>query len=399
MYRLKHDFYKLKEMGIEIQNFDVIYCSEIKKKWLTNFVKIQNNKKTKFKNKNTIGMMCNKYIVLDIDLTDTAPYPDIILDMIPKDTACEKTPNGYHYYFENDTIETIKTKVKLDINNISYSVDLLGSDAVVYMSPSCIGGKEYYWINSIFTHKPAKLSENMWICDLIKDKKPFYRNIDSVDIKINITNALIIVDNIFIHSQVHFIFGNLKQYSKKFKYFDGYVYVYDDNYYFLTHSSFKKNKNKTYLLNEMRKLVAKIKPSCIIDLSFITSKYYTQDSIFQLSSAVIDNNYKNYKNISPIYNYIELDKSLIHKTKYFIEDTTMVINPNTKEITKSIITEEGNKSIKLFGSESIYISLLLSSEFNIPNLTLGIIKEKSNDIKELHIKTSKKIFNSFINLF
>jgi hypothetical protein len=398
MYRLKHDFYKLKDMGVEIQNFNLFYCNESKRKWPTNLVKIRNKKKTEFKNKNAIGMITDKYVVLDFDTKDHLPQADFILDMIPKDTACEKTPNGYHYYFENDTGKIVKTRIQVTIENVKYALDVLGNDSLVFMSPTCINGKDYYWINSIFTHKPAKLSENMWIFDLLKDTKPFYRMFDGVDVKLNITNALIIADNVYIESQIRFVMGNKKQHSKKIKYLNGYIYVFDDNYYFLTNSSFKKIKNKTYLLNKMRELVVTINPSCIIDLSVMDSNYYKPNSILQISSAVIDNSYKNYKNISRIDNYIEIDKILTHKTKYLIQDTITITN----SVIKPEISEETNKNKHkiLIGNESIYISLLLSAEFNIPNTTLGIIEEKeTHDIRSTSIATSDKIFHSFIASF
>jgi len=396
MYRLKHDFYKLKDMGVEIQNFNILYVEEVKRKWPSNPVKVRNKKNTEFKNKNAIGMISDKYIVLDFDTKDHLPQADFVLDMIPKDTACEKTPNGYHYYFENDTGKVINTRVQVTIDDIKYALDVLGNDSLVFMSPTRIGGKEYYWINSIFTHKPAKLSENMWILDLLKGTAPFYRKFENMDIKININNALIIVDNIFIESQIRFIYGIIKQHSKKMKYLNGYVYTYDNNYYFLTKSSFNKIKNKTYLLNKMRELVVKINPTCIVDLSVMGSNYYKPNSLLQISSAVVDNSYKNYKNISRIDNYVEIDKSLTHKTKYLVQDTITIINP----FTKSTIPDENSKYRILTGNESIYISLLLSAEFNIPNTTLGIIEEKdTNDIRSTSITTSDKIFHSFVTLF
>lgn len=407
MYRLKRDFYKLRDMGIEIQNFNLFYCSESKRKWPANPVKIRNKKKIEFKNKNSIGMISDKYVVLDFDTKDHLPQADFILDMIPKDTVCEKTPNGYHYYFENDTGKIVKTRIQVTINEVKYALDVLGNDSLVFMSPTCINGKDYYWINSIFTHKPAKLSENMWIFDIIKDTKPFYRKFDSLDIKLNITNGLIIVDNIYIESQIRFVFGNKKQHSKKIKYLNGYIYVFDDNYYFLTNSSFKKIKNKTYLLNKMRELVKLINPYCIIDLSIMNSNYYKPNSVLQVSSAVVDNSYKNYKNINRIDNYVEIDKTLTHKTKFLIQDTititNLVITANTYTSISSQMVSISNESSNfrvLTGNESIYISLFLSSEFNIPNVTLGIIEEKdTDDPRSTLIATSDKIFNSFITSF
>lgn len=408
MQRLKHDFYELQAMGVEIQNFNLFYCSESKRKWPANPIKIRNKKKIEFKNKNAIGMISDKYVVLDFDTKDHLPQADFILDMIPKDTACEKTPNGYHYYFENDTGKILKTRIQVTINEVKYALDVLGNDSLVFMSPTCINGKNYYWINSIFTHKPAKLSENMWIFDIIKDTKPFYRMFDSVDVKLNITNALIIADNVYIESQIRFILGNKKQYSKKMKYMNGYIYVFDGNYFFLTNSSFKKTKNKTYLLNKMRELVVKINPSCIVDLSVMNSNYYKPNSVFQISSVMIENgykNYKNYKNITThIDNYIKVDKSLTHKTKYLIQDTITIVNPyaNANANANTIISAESISPTSriLSGSESIYISLLLSEEFNIPNVTLGIIEEKdTNDSRSTSIETSDKIFHSFMALF
>ena len=226
------------------------------------------------------------------------------------------------------------------------------------------------------------------------------------DIKLNITNALIIADNIYIESQIRFILGNKKQHSKKMKYLNGYIYGFDDNYYFLTNSSFKKVKNKTYLLNKMRELVKQINPSCIIDLSIMNGSYYNSDSVFQISSAVIDNGYKNYKNYKNIArhidDYIEIDKNLTHRTKYLIQDTIRIKNPYTNTTTSTIISAESISPTSkiLYGNESIYISLLLSTEFNIPNVTLGIIENKdSNDIRSTLIATSGKIFNSFVSLF
>jgi len=405
MYRLKHDFYKLKDIGVEIQNFNIVYCEELKRKWTKNPIKVKNKKKTEFKNKNSIGMISDKYVVLDFDTKDHLPQANFILDMIPKDTAYEKTPNGYHYYFENDTGKIVKTRIQVTINGIKYALDVLGNDSLVYMSPTCINGKDYYWINSIFTHKPAKLSENMWIFDIIKDTKPFYRMFDSIDVKLNITNALIIVNSIYIESQVRFVLGNNKQHSKKIKYLNGYIYVYDDNYYFLTNSSFNKIKNKTYLLNKMRELVVQINPSCIIDLSIINSNYYKPNSVLQISSAVVDNSYKNYKNITRINNYVEINKTLTNKTKYLIQDTITITNlvittnPSISNQQLSISNKHSNPRV-LIGNESIYISLLLSSEFNIPNTTLGIIEEKdTDDLRSTLIATSDKIFNSFMTSF
>jgi hypothetical protein len=157
----------------------------------------------------------------------------------------------------------------------------------------------------------------------------------------------------------------------------------------------------------MRELIGQINPSCIIDLSIMNtnSNYYKPNSIFQVSSAFMDDScYKNYKNISSISNYIELNKNIILKTKYLIQDTINIINPNDSVLVSNQIVTTSSTSTSLskglFGSESIYFSLLLSSEFNIPNATLGIIEQKdTKDVRNACIDTSREILNSFITLF
>jgi heat shock protein HspQ len=205
-------------MGLNVKNYNIKYCKYLKKKYIPKTFKIRSeNKRGEFINKKMIGFIPDKYIVLDIDTKDGVESADFLIDKIPKDTASEKTPNGYHYYFENDTEDTIHSYVQLDVGGEKYSVDILGVDSLVTMSPSRIEGKSYYWINSIFTHKPAKLSENAWILDLIKNNKPFIRKFDGFHLDINIKNAFIIIDNLHIESHFRFFLQNTKIYHKKIK--------------------------------------------------------------------------------------------------------------------------------------------------------------------------------------
>ena len=51
MYRLKTDFYKLQDMGINVKNYNILYFEEFKKKHIMNFSKLKNTKHTEFKNK------------------------------------------------------------------------------------------------------------------------------------------------------------------------------------------------------------------------------------------------------------------------------------------------------------------------------------------------------------
>jgi hypothetical protein len=395
-YRLKRDFNTLKNMGINVKNYNLLYIEENKKKHIMNKTKIKNNKNNNiFKNKNSIGFIPDKYIILDIDTKDDIESADFLIDKVPKDTVSEKTPNGYHFYFENDTGKPIYTYVQLVINNIKYSVDILGIDSLVTMSPTCINGKDYYWINSIFTHKPAKLSDNTWIIDLIKNNKPFNRKFDGVNLSLNIKNAFIMVDDINIESQFRFLFGNTKEYSRKIKFLNGVIYVYDNNYYFLTRSCFSKYKNKNFLFNKLKNIIQELSPSYIVDLNIVYSNYLKPESVIQLSSALIDNDYKNYKRNDIFVDYIK-SANIEKKTKYLIRDTITINdtkNIHVQKLINNILNQSHNYNKIFIGSESIYLTMMLSNYFNIPCLCLGIVSNNS------HIEVTQKIVNTFFSLF
>lgn len=397
LYRLKQDFNTLKNMGINVKNYNLLYIEENKKKHIMNQLKLKskNNTNNSFKNKNAIGFIPDKYVILDIDTKDNIESADFLIDKVPKDTVYEKTPNGYHFYFENDTGKPIHTYVQLVINNVKYSVDILGIDSLVTMSPTCINGKDYYWINSIFTHKPAKLSDNTWITDLIKNNKPFNRKFDGVNLSLNIKNAFIIIDNLNIESQFRFLFGMLKEYSKKIKFLNGVIYVYDDNYYFLTKSCFSKYKNKNFLFNKLKNIIQELSPSYIVDLNIVYSNYLKSESIIQLSSALIDNDYKNYKNNDIFIDYVK-SANVEKNTKYLIQDTITINdtkNIHVQKVIDNILHQPHNYNKFLIGSESIYLTMMLSNYFNIPCLCLGIVSNNSR------VEEMQKIVNTFFSLF
>jgi hypothetical protein len=409
IYRLKQSFNKLKNMGINVKNYNLLYVEENKKKHIMNQLKLKNTNSTNnnFKNKNAIGFIPDKYVILDIDTKDGVESANFLIDKVPTDTVYEKTPNGYHFYFENDTGKPIHTYVQLVINNVKYSVDILGIDSLVTMSPTRLNEKDYYWINSIFTHKPAKLSDNTWIIDLIKNNKPFNRKFDGVNVSLNIKNAFIIVDNINIESQFRFIFGILKEYSKKIKFLNGVIYVYDDNYYFLTKSCFSKYKNKNFLFNKLKNIIQEFSPSYILDLSVIYSNYLKPESILQLSSALIDNDYKNYKNNDIFVDYIK-SANIEKKTKYLIQDTITINDTKNIHVQKVIdnIFKESNDSNKNYitnkifiGSESIYLTMMLSNYFNIPNICLGIVSSSNPITTSVSSQETQRIMNTFLSLF
>jgi hypothetical protein len=414
IYRLKTDFDKLKSIGIDVKNYNIIYFHENKKKHIMNNAKVVGKENIRFKNKNAIGFIPDKYIVLDIDTKDGIASADFLIDYIPKDTVSEKTPNGYHYYFENDTGKPVETYVQLVINNVKYAVDILGRSSLVTMSPTTIKGKDYYWINSIFTHTPAKLSENTWLLDMIKNNKPFHRRFDNADVNLNITGALIIIDNLNIESQFRFILGYLKRYSKKIKIMGGVICNYDDNYYYFTKTSFNKMKNKSHLMNELKRVITLLEPSYIIDLSIIYSNYLEPSSVVQFTSAIIHNDFGNYKNIGSIEDYIQIE-TVSKNTKYLTKDTVTINNLSNSNV-KSLIGEMfGNmddgghhgvnaSSVKntnkiLLGSESIYLAMFLSNYFKIPAMCLGVVSDTEPKMGKIPSKEIDKLTTTFFTLF
>ena len=419
IYKLKIDFYKLRDMGLGVKNYNILYSKELEKKYIMNRKKIFKNPNAEFKNKNVIGLTTDKYIVVDFDTKKGAESADFLIEKMPKDTVLEKTPNGYHYYFENDTGNPIHTYVQISINKVKYSLDILGFDAIITMSPSVVDGKNYYWINSIFTHTPAKLSENPWILDLIKDETPFFKRFDSINLSLKIKNAFIIVDNINIENNIRFAFGVLKEYHVKIKLLNGVIYAYDDNYYFLTRGSFNKYKNKKSMIEKVKKVISELKPSCIVDLSIIYSNYLNTENIFQISSAVIHNDFKNYKYNAEFPNYIE-GTTMYRKTKYLVNDTITINNnynnnnKNNKNLNDLVMSNTSNTSQAnnvnkiLTGSESIYITFLLSNYFSIPCTVLCITYSEKSDLSDLSDlsnsnkqlkKVSEKIVNTMFSIF
>ena len=94
IYRLKTNFHKLKELGLNVINYNIIYCKKLKKKYIPNRVKLmEKSRKHEFKNKSIIGFIPDKHIVLDIDSKDGIKNADFLNDKLPKDTVLEKTPN------------------------------------------------------------------------------------------------------------------------------------------------------------------------------------------------------------------------------------------------------------------------------------------------------------------
>ena len=160
------------------------------------------------------------------------------------------------------------------------------------------------------------------------------------------------------------------------------------------------------MIEKLKNVIDKIKPSCIIDLSIISSNYFKSEHIFHMTSCVIHNDFKNYKYNSEFPNYIECT-DIYKKTKYLIQDTITINNSNTKlnnlmSWAISDTTETNNASKILTGPESIYITFLLSNYFSIPCVTLGVTYDEQSDLsnsnKQLK-KVSDKIINTMFSIF
>ena len=133
------------------------------------------------------------------------------------------------------------------------------------------------------------------------------------------------------------------------------------------------------------------------------------ENIFQLTSVIIHNDFKNYKNDREFPNYIETI-DIYKKTKYLIKDTVTINNYNTTKVELTNIaditpqntfkTDSVNKI--LTSNESIYVAILLSNYFNIPCITLGGTYSESNDSEESSKslnQASHKIINTMFSLF
>jgi hypothetical protein len=134
------------------------------------------------------------------------------------------------------------------------------------------------------------------------------------------------------------------------------------------------------------------------------------ENIFQITSAVIHNDFKNYKNDIEFPDYIQTT-NIYKKTKYLIKDTITINNYDTTKAgakvtvtTDSIQNTLGKNNVNkiLTGNESIYVTFLLSNYFNIPSVSLGVISSNSDNSEESSNslnQASRKIINTIFTLF
>ena len=160
----------------------------------------------------------------------------------------------------------------------------------------------------------------------------------------------------------------------------GSIYIIGGNYYFMTNNSFNTYKNKKKMIYELSETISKLNPSCIIDLSIIYSNYLPSEKIFHINSCIISNDFKNYKYNDFFPNYVEIN-NIYKKTNYLIPDTITIVNydsTNLKNEKYELIKDDTTNKI-LIGSESIYVTILLSNYFNIPCLCIGATYSEKHD--------------------
>ena len=382
-FRLKREFNKLKERGWNMVNYDILYLQKVKRKHIMNFKKL-NNKVNKWRNRNAIGVLLDdsKFIVLDFDYKDTIQSPEEIRRMMPTNTIIEKTPNGYHYYFENDLQVPIHSVIQISYNDIKISLDILGRDHLIIVSPTCINNKEYKWINSPLNAEFAKLSNYRWIIDLMKNKKPFKKMFESVEFKVSLKNCLFIIDDINIENDLRFKFGNTKTYQSKMKLLDGMLYNFDDNYYFFTNESFNEIKYKKNIINELEKQINKLQIESIINLNIYYSNNIKKNKIVQINKCMVEN-YYNLSNLNGTY--VSSDNVLI-KTNFLTYEPLIIRKNNNEEI----------KDNRIYGGEGGYITMMLSNRMNLPCICMGIIINKNKEeIQNTSAQLTNYIFNHF----
>ena len=114
--------------------------------------------------------------------------------------------------------------------------------------------------------------------------------------------------------------------------------------------------------------------------------------IFQITSAIIDNNYKKYKHNKLFPNYIE-QNHIYKKSNYLSSDIITIYDYNNSELNNSV-TDILQKDInnKLFlGPESIYITMLLSNQLNIPSMCIGLIGDINHEKDKNYINKDYEI--------
>jgi hypothetical protein len=169
-------------------------------------------------------------------------------------------------------------------------------------------------------------------------------------------------------------------------------------------------------MNELKRVITLLEPSYIIDLSIIYSNYLQPSSVVQFTSAIIHNDFGNYKNIASIEDYIQIE-TVSKNTKYLTKDIITInnlSNTNVKSLIGDMFDNSDNigrggggdnaSSAKntnkiLLGSESIYLAMFLSNYFKIPAMCLGVVSDTEPKTGKIPSKDIDKLTTTFFTLF
>lgn len=377
--KLKNSFDKLSKLDIpwKLVNVNIDGYGSDGKKIILNHQYFL--KQTSFTNLNTIGIISNDIVVLDID--DASLLNSPFLQRLPRDTVSAKTPNGYHFYFINDTGKNINCYVKLNINNEVYDIDLFTKNQFIVLPPTCVENHSYEWINSPFTHKIHNFSENMWIYDLFKNSKIFI----SPETKygsggrmcsLPFQNSLILCFNMKIFRKLTnaCITEKIKIDMKH-----GYLFKIDTNYYVVMKKHLTEYNDIMILVNQFVYIIKEYNLTSVINMSYVTSNTFKNGKILQLNSAVIENPEK----YSLDFQKIVGDKMIIKTDSY-----SDIVVSNSEVI---------KENFHVYGNEDTFVTLLVSNISQIPSLCLvgvvggvGVATDICEENKNI---VSKKLFS------
>lgn len=158
----------------------------------------------------------------------------------------------------------------------------------------------------------------------------------------------------------------------------------------------------------MKRIITLLRPSYIIDLSIIYSNYLQPSSIIQVSSAIIHNDFTNYKNVKSVEDYIQI-KTISKNTKYLTTDTITINNFSNNNVKNGIddifgnndngSNNNNNTNKILLGPESIYLTIFLSNYFSIPAMCLGVVSDTGSKTRKILSKEIDKLTTTFFTLF
>lgn len=337
----------------------------------------------KFKFKNSIGLILNKLIVLDIDSNIKYSF----LQYLPNNTVITKTPRGYHYYFFNNININVENHIALNYKNRIYPIDLFSGNQLCITPPTIINNKEYKWINDISNVKILNISDYYWIIELFKFTKIF----KSVNLKLKFKklpyqNTCIFLWDRFCKNEFkkYFSYSNITNY-KSIKNICQIITIHNNHFLLMeTHPKYYNNINN--LLNKLIPILKSLSIKNIIDISTVGGFNYKIGSVLQINNIKIDYNIYN-SNKKYTNNKIISSKCLIDITKNY--------TPEIIYITKYFNLP--NKYIKLSG-EDCFVSTILSNKLNLKCMNLIGISDNFN-YKQYNNGGAKKAAQNLLNYY